>query len=62
MLEESHIYFHKAADVLELPSKLRDILLAPFRVVKVEIITEGDDGKLKHHSGFASSTTAPADR
>ena len=52
MLEESQIYFHKAADVLELPNKLRDILLASFRVVKVEIITEGDDRKLKHHTGF----------
>jgi hypothetical protein len=26
MLEESHIYFRKAADVLGLPNKLRDIL------------------------------------
>jgi glutamate dehydrogenase (NAD(P)+) len=52
MLEESHIYFHKAADVIGLPSKLRDILLSPFRVVKVELVTEGDDGKLKHHYGY----------
>jgi glutamate dehydrogenase (NAD(P)+) len=52
MLEESRVYFHKAADVLGLPSKLREILLSPFRVVKVEIVTEGDDGKLKHHLGY----------
>ena len=26
MLEESHIYFRNAADILGLPSKLRDIL------------------------------------
>ena len=52
MLEESHIYFHKAAEVLGLPSKLREILLSPFRVVKVELVTEGDDGKLKHHFGY----------
>lgn len=52
MLEESHIYFHKAADVLGLPSKHREILLSPFRVVKVELVTEGDDGKLKHHYGY----------
>jgi glutamate dehydrogenase (NAD(P)+) len=52
MLEESHIYFHKAANVLGLPSKHREILLSPFRVVKVELVTEGDDGKLKHHYGY----------
>ncbi len=52
MLEEAHFYFHKAADVLGISSKLRDILLSPMRVVKVEIVTEGDDGHLKHHRGF----------
>jgi glutamate dehydrogenase (NAD(P)+) len=52
MLEESHVYFHKAADLVGLSTKLRDIVLTPVRVVKVEIITEGDDGKLKHHMGF----------
>ena len=52
MLEESHVYFHKAADVLGLSDKLREILLSPFRVVKVEVITEGDDGKLQHHFGY----------
>ena len=52
MLEESHVYFHKAADVLGLAPKLREILLSPFRVVKVEIVTEGDDGQLKHHLGY----------
>jgi glutamate dehydrogenase (NAD(P)+) len=52
MLEESHVYFHRAADVLGLPPKLREILLSPFRVVKVEIVTEGDDGQLKHHIGY----------
>lgn len=52
MLEESHHYFHKAADVVGLTNKLRDIVLTPVRVVKVEVITEGDDAKLKHHVGF----------
>jgi glutamate dehydrogenase (NAD(P)+) len=52
MLEESHVYFHQAADVLGLSSKLRKILLAPFRVVKVVVVTEGDDGKIKHHTGY----------
>ena len=44
MLEESHFYFHKAADILGLSAKLREILLSPMRVIKVEIVTEGDDG------------------
>ena len=43
MLEESHFYFQKAAELLGLSSKVRDILLTPFRVVKVEIVTDGDD-------------------
>ncbi|MGI9473712.1 MAG: Glu/Leu/Phe/Val family dehydrogenase [Rubripirellula sp.] len=52
MLEESHIYFHRAAKELGLSSKLCDILLSPFRVVKVEIITDSDDGMLQHHHGY----------
>ncbi|MCO8125374.1 glutamate dehydrogenase [Stieleria sp. TO1_6] len=52
MLEESHVYFHNAADVLGISAKLREILLAPFRVVKVALVTEGDDGKLQHHQGY----------
>ncbi len=52
MLEASHYYFNKAADVLGLASKIRSILLTPMRVVKVEIVTESDDGDLLHHMGF----------
>ncbi|HWM28671.1 MAG TPA: Glu/Leu/Phe/Val dehydrogenase dimerization domain-containing protein [Woeseiaceae bacterium] len=52
MLEGSHFYFTKAADVLDLPARIREILLAPQRVVKVEIVTEGDDGNLLHHFGY----------
>ena len=52
MLAESHVYFHKAADVLNMPAKLREIIISPFRVVKVEIITECDDGRLQHHFGY----------
>jgi glutamate dehydrogenase (NAD(P)+) len=52
MLEESHYYFKKAADVLDLSSKVRQILLSPRRVVKVELVTEGDDGNLLHHFGY----------
>ncbi len=52
MLEASHHYFHKAAEILDLSDKLQDILLTPRRVVKVEIVTEADDGQLLHHLGF----------
>ena len=52
MLEESHYYFHKAADILGLSAKVKEILLTPHRVVKVDLVTEGEDGLLKHHLGF----------
>ncbi|MFV1958219.1 MAG: Glu/Leu/Phe/Val dehydrogenase [Planctomycetota bacterium] len=52
MLEASHRYFHRAADVLSLPDKIRSILLTPRRVVKVEIVAEADDGSLLHYTGF----------
>ncbi len=52
MLEASHRYFHKAATVLDLSDKIRNILLTPRRVVKVEIVTETDDGELLKHIGF----------
>jgi glutamate dehydrogenase (NAD(P)+) len=52
MLEESHYYFNKAADVLELSDKIRRIALTPFRVVKVEIVAEDDQGQLMHHYGY----------
>ena len=52
MLEASHHYFHKAAAILDLSDKLQEILLTPRRVVKVEIVTEADDGQLLHHLGF----------
>jgi glutamate dehydrogenase (NAD(P)+) len=52
VLEASHRYFHRAADVLGLSDKVRKILLTPRRVVKVEIVTEGDDGKLMSHLGY----------
>ncbi len=52
MLEESHYYFNKAADVLGLSDKVRRIALTPYRVVKVEIVTEDDRGELMHHLGY----------
>ncbi|MHC4109147.1 MAG: Glu/Leu/Phe/Val dehydrogenase dimerization domain-containing protein, partial [Planctomycetota bacterium] len=52
MLEESHYYFNKAADVLDLSDRVRDILLTPRRVVKVELVTEDDQGRILHHLGF----------
>ena len=52
MLEESRHYFHQAAKVIGLSDKLREILLAPYRIVKVVVVTEGDDDKLKPHYGY----------
>lgn len=52
MLEESHRYFHKAADVLGLADHVRTIVLTPMRTVKVDIVTESEDGKLLHHVGY----------
>ena len=43
MLADSHVYFHRAADVLGLSDKVRTILLTPFRSVKVEVAIEGED-------------------
>jgi glutamate dehydrogenase (NAD(P)+) len=52
MLEHSHYYFNKAADVLGLGDDIREILITPRRVVKVEIVTEDDAGELIHYRGF----------
>jgi len=52
MLAESHFYFHKAADVLELPDKVRTILLTPHRTIKVGIAIEGEDGDLQSYEGY----------
>jgi glutamate dehydrogenase (NAD(P)+) len=52
MLEASHRYFHQAADVIGLAPKVREILLTPNRVIKVEIVDEADDGQLMHYTGF----------
>jgi len=52
MLEASHRYFHRAADALDIPPKVREVLLAPRRVIKVEIVEEADDGQLMHFTGF----------
>ena len=52
MLETTHQFFDRAADHLELTDQLRTMLETPNRVVRVEIITEADDGSLLHHLGF----------
>lgn len=52
MLEASHRYFHRAADVIGLSDKVRSILLMPRRSVKVEIVAEDDDGRLMHFTGY----------
>ena len=52
MLEDAKYYFQKAADVLNLPDRLREILITPIRVVKVDLVFDDDDGKLQHYLGF----------
>ena len=52
MLEESRYYLTKAAKVLDLSDRVREILMTPRRVVKVELVTEADDGELLHHIGY----------
>jgi glutamate dehydrogenase (NAD(P)+) len=52
MLEASHYYINKAADILDLNQRVRDLLITPRRLVKVEIVTERQNGDLLHHIGF----------
>ena len=52
MLEDAHYYFHKAADVLNLPDRIREILLTPLRVVMVNLVFDDDAGQLQHYLGF----------
>ena len=54
MLEESRYYFAKAASILDLNAKVKDILSTPKRVVKVEIVSESSNGDIHHHLGFHS--------
>ncbi|NNE17728.1 MAG: glutamate dehydrogenase [Myxococcales bacterium] len=57
MLEASHHYFNEAADALDLSDQIREILLTPRRVLKVEVVTEDDEGKLLHFTGFRTQHT-----
>ncbi len=52
MLEDSHRYFHEAAGLLGLSDRVQEILLAPRRTVKVEIVIEAEDGSLSHYLGY----------
>ena len=56
MLEESHYYFNKAADVLGLSDKIREIIMTPRRVVKAEIVIEDDVGSCCTSSVFGCNT------
>ncbi len=52
MLEESRYYFQKAAQVLDLGERAKSILLTPYRIVKVEIVSESRNNDLLHHIGY----------
>ncbi len=46
MLNTINCFFNRAADHLELNEQLREILLTPNRVVRVEIVTEKDSSSV----------------
>ncbi|MCU7958581.1 MAG: glutamate dehydrogenase [gamma proteobacterium symbiont of Bathyaustriella thionipta] len=52
MLSDSHFYFNKAADVLNLADNIRDILLSPRRSIKVNIVIESENNELLHFTGY----------
>jgi len=52
MLKTTNTFFNRAAEHLGLAEKHRIMLETPNRVVRVEIITEADDGELLHHLGY----------
>jgi glutamate dehydrogenase (NAD(P)+) len=52
MFEHGKYYFTKAADILDMSETVRTIILSPTRVVKVEIITEAENGELLRHMGY----------
>jgi glutamate dehydrogenase (NAD(P)+) len=52
MLSDAHFFFHKAADVLKLQDKVRQILLSPKRTIKVEIAIEDSNNELQHFTGY----------
>ncbi len=52
MLSDSHFFFNKAADVLGLQDKVRQILLNPRRSIKAEIVIEDSNGELQHFTGY----------
>lgn len=50
--EAVQLYFHRAADNLEMPPEIRKLLLQPKREVTVEVPVEMDDGRLETLVGF----------
>jgi glutamate dehydrogenase (NAD(P)+) len=52
MLSDAQFFFNKAADVLGLQDKVRQILLSPRRSVKVEIAIEDSNNELQQYTGY----------
>lgn len=52
MLDASMRYFYQASDLLGLSKNVQEILITPRRVMKVEIVTEDDQGLLSRHIGY----------
>lgn len=52
MLDASLRYFYQASEILGLSKNVQEILITPRRVMKVEIVTEDDQGILSRHLGY----------
>ena len=50
--EAAQVYFHRAADELELPESMRTLLIRPRREVQVKIPVEMDNGELHCFVGY----------
>ena len=50
--EATNLYFHQAADILDIKDSVRHLLLTPEREVQVQVPIEMDDGRLRTLIGY----------
>ena len=51
-IETAERYFHLAADVMDLSSNMRRLMLTPLRQVKVQIAMHRDNGEIGTYIGY----------
>ncbi|HEX4131862.1 MAG TPA: Glu/Leu/Phe/Val dehydrogenase dimerization domain-containing protein [Pirellulales bacterium] len=51
-IDSTQLYFHRAADHIELSDNIRRLLIMPKREVQVEVVIERDDGELSTYVGY----------